>query len=56
MWQTEKITVATALQLLGPEFPDIYLRTFAVQVLSQQLSSELLEMYLLQLTQVTFNT
>ncbi|KAL4221713.1 Phosphatidylinositol 4 [Mactra antiquata] len=46
-----EISTVTALQLIGPSYPDNRVRSIAVNTLDLKLSNELLELYLLQLVQ-----
>ena len=51
-WPKDKVDVESALELLTYQYPDHYVREFAVQCLRTSLSPNQLSQYLLQLVQV----
>jgi hypothetical protein len=52
VWHNEDLSLVTALQLLGPDYPDKRVRALAVKVLEKKLSNELFELFMPQLVQV----
>ena len=51
-WPKDKVYVESALELLTYQYPDHYVREFAVKCLRTNLSPNQLSQYLLQLVQV----
>ncbi|XP_060571946.1 phosphatidylinositol 4,5-bisphosphate 3-kinase catalytic subunit alpha isoform-like isoform X2 [Ruditapes philippinarum] len=51
VWHNEDLSLVTALQLLGPDYPDKRVRALAVKVLEKKLSNELFELFMPQLVQ-----